>query len=314
MGIPANASRNASFDSNAGMLFKINAGILLAVNIVLGFAGLFLNLVVVVSLLSSQLRRKLCYFMILILSCFDLLVVVVIHPVLIVKTLYLLENELYSIPLYYFTPLAGLSLTALCTMTLERYLALVYPFFHHKFVTRSRLIVILALMLIPFWIPYFAVNKKRAVSYIRWYNIGLHASIVFVMFILNRQIYILVEVLRQRADIPMGSLAESEQQKNIAKKRKVTLGKVSTCLLAILCSSLCYFPTLIFFGVELSDEDDVPLEIKHEWIFLWAVAFLAMNSTMNSLIFFYKNSVLRRRGNEVIAKGFSAVKRLLRRQ
>ena len=198
-------------------------------------------------------------------------------------------------------------------MTLERYLALVYPFFHHKFVTKSRLIVILALMQIPIWIPYFAINKKRAASYIRWYYIGLHASIVFVMFILNRQIYILVEVLRQRADTPMGSLVESEPQKNIAKKRKVTLGKVSTCLLAVLCSSLCYFPTLIFFGIELS-EDDVPLEIEHEWIFLWAPAFLAMNSTMNSLIFFHKNSVLRRRGNEVIAKGFSVVKRLLRRQ
>ena len=319
MGIYTAASSNATCDmiSNTVLPFKVNAGILLAVNIVLGFAGLALNLVVVVSLLSSQLRKKLCYFMIFILSCFDILLVVLAHPALIVDTLNVLfEIELYSMEWYYFIPLSALSLTALFTTTLERYLALVYPFFHHKFVTKSRLIVILALMQIPFWTPFFAFKSKSATSYIKRYYIGLHTGVLLVMFILNRKIYILVEGLRQRADVPMGNLVGSEQQRNIAKKRKVRLGKVSTCLLAVLCSSLCFFPTLIFLGVDSESAKDgcVPLEIEHNWILLWAKTFLAMNSTLNSLIFFYKNSVLRRRGNEVIAKGFSVFKRLLRRQ
>ena len=44
-------------------------------------AGIFLNSVVIISLWkSSQLRRKTCYFMILVLSCFDLGVVMVGHP------------------------------------------------------------------------------------------------------------------------------------------------------------------------------------------------------------------------------------------
>ena len=52
-------------------------------------AGIFLNSVVIISLWrSSQLRKKLCYFMILVLSCFDLAVVTITHPLLIVSTIY----------------------------------------------------------------------------------------------------------------------------------------------------------------------------------------------------------------------------------
>ena len=298
---------SSSWD-NTGPLFKVNTGILLLVNIVFGLLGLFLNSVVIISLLTSKLGKKLCYFMILILSCFDLALVVVVHPLLVIDAL-----ELYSIEFYYVESLTSFSLTALFTMTVERYLALVYSFFHHKYITKSKLIVTFQFLLIPFIIPYVVFRRKQAQSYVKWYFIALRTGILLIMFILNRQIYSVVEKLRRRANVPLGNLAECEQQ-NIAKKRKVTLGKVSTCLLAVLCNSLCYFPILILFGVELSQEQEgsvVPLRIESSWIFHWAQTLLAMNSTLNSLIFFYKNSVLRRRGNEVIAKGFFVFKKLL---
>ena len=67
--------------------FKVNAILLCAVNFLFTFVGLFLNSLVIISLLNSQLRRKLCYFMILVLACFDLAVVVVFHPFIIIETL-----------------------------------------------------------------------------------------------------------------------------------------------------------------------------------------------------------------------------------
>ena len=47
------------------------------VNIIFTFTGIVLNTLVIVSIWkSSQLRKKLCHFMIMVLSCFDLLTVV----------------------------------------------------------------------------------------------------------------------------------------------------------------------------------------------------------------------------------------------
>ena len=74
----------------------INALFLCLVNVAFMVVGIFLNTVVIISLWrSSQLRKKLCYFMILVLSCFDLAVVAIAHPLLILSTI------LWSIEIYH---------------------------------------------------------------------------------------------------------------------------------------------------------------------------------------------------------------------
>ena len=57
---------------------------LCVVNILFTCAGVVLNALVIVSFLKSSLylRKKLCNFMIMVLSCFDLLVVITKHPLL----------------------------------------------------------------------------------------------------------------------------------------------------------------------------------------------------------------------------------------
>ena len=60
-------------------------------------AGIFLNSVVIISLCRSrQRRKKLCYFMILVLSCVDLAVVTITHPVpsFIASTFYFSPGEI----------------------------------------------------------------------------------------------------------------------------------------------------------------------------------------------------------------------------
>ena len=128
-------------------IFKFNAVLLCVLNASFTFAGTILNSVVIMSLWNSQLRRKLCYFMIFIQACFDLAVVAVIHPYIILQIIsgWMNMNFDSSISVDYLYILVDFSYTALLTMTLERCLALVYPFFHQKFVTISRLIVLFML-------------------------------------------------------------------------------------------------------------------------------------------------------------------------
>ncbi len=117
-----------------------NVVFLSIINIVFMVAGIFLNSVVMISLWRSrQLRKKLCYFMILILSCVDLALVTVTHPLLISSTIY------YA--------LEGINVVrevviALFTLNVERFLALTCPFFHQASVTKTRLVCFLTFVTI----------------------------------------------------------------------------------------------------------------------------------------------------------------------
>ena len=74
----------------------INTQFLFLLNVSFMVAGIFLNAVVIISLWrSSKLRKKLCYFLIFDLSCCDLAVVAIYHPVLILSTI------LWSMQIYY---------------------------------------------------------------------------------------------------------------------------------------------------------------------------------------------------------------------
>jgi hypothetical protein len=125
----------------------VNALFLCLVNVFFLVAGIFLNPVVIISLRrSSQLRKKLCHFMILVLSCFDLVVVTITHPVLILSTISW-SNEDFSelrvlIWSYIYILLESVSMVALLTLNIERFLGLTFPIFHRASVTKKRLLIL----------------------------------------------------------------------------------------------------------------------------------------------------------------------------
>ena len=107
----------------------LNAIGLFIVNLFFLFAGACLNIVVVLSIWkSSQLRKKLCYFMILILSSIDFVVLIFIHPVLIIGCIiwYYKDASILGIEFDTFIFVGGILLGSselvLFTMTVERYI------------------------------------------------------------------------------------------------------------------------------------------------------------------------------------------------
>ena len=130
----------------------INAVFLCLLNASFMIAGVSLNFVVVISLWrSSQLRKKLCYFMILVLSCFDLTVVVVGHPLVILSTILWSMQKFdagFEAIWKSITVLGSFSLIALLMLNIDRFLALTFPFFHQTAVTKGKLTLFLALQII----------------------------------------------------------------------------------------------------------------------------------------------------------------------
>ena len=145
---------------------------LCAMNICFTLTGTILNsLVIIIFWKSSQLRKKLCYLMIIVLSCVDVLSTVAYHPLLVIFLIIILtghsDNLMQTILTYgrITSMFYGFSLITLFVMSLERYLSTAFPIFHRKAVTRNRLLTLLG-VLFAFEIILLAISSSvKAFSY-----------------------------------------------------------------------------------------------------------------------------------------------------
>ena len=278
----------------------INTLLLCLLNASFMVAGTFLNSVVIISLWrSSQLRKKLCYFMILILSCFDLAVVTITHPVLILSTIpwsmKTLHKEITIIWGCISIPIVGFSLISLLTLNIERFLALTYPFFHQTAVTKKRLVLFQA-----FWMIIILSLSTLVYFYdliIRHILITVFVLVLLFLFIhLNYKIFIIAKSKRKDDRVTPASTATASGHQE-RKKRKINLKNISTCSLAVACFFICSSPQIIYSVLRFTET--VAYD-RHGWLFsLWSTTFVAMNSTFNCLIFFWRNSILRREGMKI---------------
>ncbi len=241
--------------------------------------------------------------MILILSCFDLAAVTINHPVLILSTISwsmkTLHEEITIIWSCIFNPIAGFSMISLLTLNIERFLALTYPFFHQTAVTKKRLVLFQA-----FWMIIILSLSPLVYVYeviIRNILITVFVLVLLFLFIyLNYKIFIIAKSKRKDDRVTPASTATASGHQE-RKKRKINLKNISTCSLAVACFFICSSPLIIYSVLRFTE---TLTNVRHGWLFnLWSATFVAMNSTFNCLIFFWRNSILRREGMK-IAKCF----------
>ena len=274
------------------MKYISNNGVALCVvNIFFFFFGTFLNVVVALSIWkSSQLRKKLCYFMIFVLSCSDLLVVLVLHPLLIYwYTIWYLDDlsvfsERFQVFFYIGSTLYGFSMIGLLTMTLERYLGLVYPIFHKTSVTKKRLAVFLVATqgfaflfeTVAFTFEIFAITKPYTLVFI--------AVFAFVVIAMNYKMFCIAKS-RNKITSPTP----------IRNRPTLEYKKYYTCVLLAVWFLVSYCPTIIYYALTLLDNLAFNSEMAVS-LFFWSSTVVTMNATINSLIFFWMNNVLRNEG------------------
>ena len=264
---------------------------LCVVNIIFTFSGILLNsLVIACFLKSSQLRKKLCNFMIMVLSCFDLLAVITNHPLFALYVVVWSTEDydlLHKLEIYtHFSDMfLGFSFLALLVMNIERYLGVYYPIFHRASVTRHRLLTLLAISLIlPLILQVTLTANNLVISSTETFSIFM--SIVFPPFLfINYKLFkISRKVRRINAISP-------------EKRTTINLKSIHTCLLTVAClviMSISSIFFIVFSLVENSTTTNARLSL------VWSSSVWAMNSTFNSLIFFWKNKVLRTEGVKIL--------------
>ena len=288
----------------------INLIFLCVLNSLFMVVGMVLNLVVIVSLWKlSQLRKKLCYFTIFVLSCFDLAVVTIAHPILILSTIVwsmgIYHEEIRITRIHILILLGGFSIFALLTLNIERFLALNCPFFHQSAVTKRKLIIFLVLLIIiemalsPL---YYYIKGKTSANML----IAIFFILIWLVFIyINYKIFVVAK--SKRKDERAASSEISAFSHLERKKRKMNFKNISTCLLAVGCFFVSSTPQLIYCMWGLTS--NTSRNEKHAILFnIWSSTFVCINSTLNCVIFFWRNSILRREGMEILQRFISTKK------
>ena len=271
----------------------INMIFLFVVNVLFFLTGMCLNSLVLLSFWKyAQLRKKVCHFMILTLSCCDLLTVLTNHSLMAVITMLWLTGKLNNFPDWVDISVnrtnfvLGFSLDALVVMSIDRYLAAFYPIFHRTSVTKGRLLTLLG-MLILIEITLDVLCITHVLFYQKCLLIFLVITIPPVLFI-NCKLFIIARKCRRSNVI-------SPKTKN-----RLSLKNTSSCLLAIACFVVLSIPALIYIGLKTSlNTEKLNLDYA-DVVGMWSKTIASMNSTFNCLIFYWKSRTLRIQGMKII--------------
>ena len=286
--------------------YVINSLVGCVVNAIFAIFGTFLNsLVVCVFWKTPKLRRKICYFMIMVLSSVDICVSIIVHPLHLVSSIAeITETSKCLYKMIYQTSaviFSGMSTMTFFVMNIERYFSIVHPFFHRIHVSKRK-----CLMFSCIWwficittavVPIFGVKINIFVTLLA------HIVCLGTLFIYISIFYVARKSRSKTNEQIKGDTMaeESRKEREICSRNKSSLSQdirlAKTYLLVVFCSLFCYAPNAVVLAIwreRLTTIDGV-VQVK-----IWTVSLVAMNSTLNSLIFFWSNQTLRNEGFKVL--------------
>ena len=289
------------------------------VNIVFCIAGTILNsLVLYIFWKSTKMRLKLSYFAIMLLSSVDLAVVTIVHSTFLLQAIHEINGTpncaykiSYLFSLNFFT---GMSIMTLLILNLERYAAIIHPFLHRTTATKRRLMFIWAIL----WLI-VVVNTVFSFLNVRLVSTIMTLIVILTLCCTSLFTYISIfRIARRRKSITpcnalghhanFGNCHGGKVWGNMASfLRELKMAK--TYFIIVVLAFVCFLPVGIFSLIPKSiyawskTEIEViePIDIAN----IWMIMLTSMNSTLNCLIFFWGNKMLRREALKHMKKFFS---------
>ena len=270
--------------------------VLCVLNTIFFLSGVILNTLVIITISkSTQLGRKLCHFMIMVLSYCDLITVLVGTQRFFIRfTFWQTENHNLLTPIEVYqrfgTLSVSISMLALLLMSIERYVGTYHPVFHRTSVNKRRLLTLLAITIIfPATLLVISINHDnvKVISYPLATGIFLLIyAVPFTFF--NYKLFKISRKIRRR------NISSQEQ-----RIKMINLKNISSCLLAVACLVSITIPCFIFIAVSSSEGST---SNNARLAFLWLATVFRMNCSFNSLIFFWKNKILRREAIKILQR------------
>ena len=269
---------------------------------VLTIPVIFLNGITVFTILKShQLRAKVCHFLVLIQSMADLFVGLFTLPMF--SYLFLTEvfGSLNCMTSFILSTLAfipwGLSLAALCALTFERYMSVVYPITHLNYVTKKMFLTYICCVLLV-----TLVLVPLAVVSVVFYYIfcAVYAIVPMLLhtFCYTRIFCSMRKRLRRGESGANSDQAGTESPNHIKKQfSSVELKLAKSCALVVTTFYVFCIPGE-FLNIYYLEKDIIVYRV----IISWYATALGVNTIINSVIFFWSRSVLRKEAWKVVKK------------
>ena len=277
-------------------VYYMNYIVALILNVFLTISTIFLNSVTILAYINSALlKSKKSYFLIMLLSVNDLLVglfpngsfvlvlinVVIGHP----------KCEIYIMFYYECYVLAAMSITTLFGLNIERYLSIQHPFYHHTKVTKSKLLK----MIVGFW---FLTITLRLPSLVYGKIMNISSSILFLLIAFSTlyiyaAIFITVRKKPQLTETRETEERSTEEERTNKKEQLQNIKMAKSCAIVVGLVFTCNIPMAITKLISASNIHTLTL------LSLWSATIVMSASSINSLVFFWKNLVLRKEAKQL---------------
>ena len=269
----------------------INHIFAIAFNGIMIIPTILLNGVAVITILkSSQLNSKLCYYIILLQSMFDLAVGVLGIPLFI----FFLANSIGGISDCFAASLArrlmaapmGGSSMVLTAMTVERYIAILHPYTYRIQVTKQR---ILKYVGATATVQFLVISLSFAIKpLVQLYAITKVTLIFILTAYVYTRIYLVVKKLACSQKKPHAAAEELNVTKNKLFLQEIRQAR--SCFIVVICYFMLGFLPPAFATLFSSNSNS----FQELLTIVWVVSIIITNSSINSVIFFWTKTMLRK--------------------
>ena len=249
-------------------------------NILLIITGVILNAATILAYWrSARIQNKSSYFLIMLLSAFDLTTAIVGNLAFVLTlALTLHGNTDCTITIFhglvtFFT--VAMSFATLFALNIERYLSIIHPFFHRTKITKPRLLGLAAVC----WLHGCVVTLSCPIlGNMVARQITTYAMVLGIVVIVCMYLSMCRTVRRSAINPSQGNGNEVKKLQNLKMAK--------SCAIVVACTVICFLPYAIVRSLERSVFTFMFLEV-------WATTLTLLSSSLNSLVFFWRNRTLR---------------------
>ena len=274
--------------------FYVNHVILCVLNLLLTFSSTFLNFITVFAYWrSTRLQKKMSYFLVMLLSLSDLGVGLICNSIFtVILTSHTLGYSNCLLSTFWLVAIwifPSMSLTTLFVLNFERYLGIIHPIFHVSKVTKRGLLTATATL-------WFLIVVEVCALFFEEKILRVLVSLKICSFLVALiSFYVKIFVTGRGAAMRGTSEHADRSRQKAVFVKKTKLAK--SCLIVVSCNMFCFLPSAVtsfawkrsFFGLVL---------------FSWGTTFVLMASTLNSVIFFWRNQILRSEAKTILRETF----------
>ena len=275
-------------------------------NTFLAIATILLNSTTIAAYLKSRvLKGKLAYFMVMMLSVNDLMVGLTSNILFAAALLKEYRSErrdclLHDMQIFLLFLFSGCSFKSLIVMSWERYAAICHPLFHRTKVTRKRLLKCsLFLWLVALLC---AILTWKFIAFFHY----VVAPEVLIFSVILMYFYARIYHANSKSSKNRSQASEGDSATDLTTARKeqrrqfmLNVNLAKSCFLAVMSFAICYVPSCVVTNGAFKFKRDMGVAAA-----VWVQTLILTNSSVNSIVFFWRSKSLRDEAYAVVTRLF----------